>query len=96
MQSNINNDNFNSNINKLIDKEHLLLQNKEIINMLILESNHKKDKSYLSIKELEFFREYENNLMKLCENCPPVILKQLLEETYSLNESRTISMDESE
>jgi len=89
MQSKLNNDNFNSNYYKLInklDKEQLLLQNKEIINSLILENHHKKDKSYITTKELDFIREYENNLIKLCEECPPNLLKKLIEETSSLDE----------
>ena len=89
MQSKLNNDNFNSNYYKLInklDKEQLLLQNKEIINSLILENHHKKDKSYITTKELDFIREYENNLIKLCEECPPNLLKKLIEETSTLDE----------
>jgi hypothetical protein len=89
MQSKLNNDNFNSNYYKLInklDKEQLLLQNKEIINALILENHHKKDKSYITTKELDFIREYENNLIKLCEECPPNLLKKLIEETSTLDE----------
>ena len=89
MQSKLNNDNFNSNYYKLInklDKEQLLLQNKEIINSLILENHHKKDKSYITTKELDFIREYENNLIKLCEECPANLLKKLIEETSTLDE----------
>ena len=53
MQSKLNNDNFNSNYNKLInkiDKEQLLMNNKEILNSMIVENSHKKDKSFITTK----------------------------------------------
>ncbi len=64
----------------IITNEELLLQNKEILNNLILENLHRKDKSFLAIKELEIIRDYESNLLKLIENCPPLLVKSLLHE----------------
>lgn len=78
--SNIIYDNDNNNLNK-IDNNELLLKNKEILNTLVLENSQRKDKSFISIKELEIIKEYESNLMKLLENCPPKILKGLATET---------------
>ena len=89
MQSKLNNDNFNSNYNKLInkiDKEQLLMQNKEILNSMIVENLHKKDKSFITTKELEFIKEFENNLVKLCVDCPPNLLKKIIEETSRIEE----------
>jgi len=88
MQSKINNDK-NTNYNKLnyeIDKNEVLMNNKEIINSLILENSQKKDKSFISIKELEIIREYETNLIKLLENCPPKIIKKIFAETSTIEE----------
>lgn len=92
MQSKLNNDNFNSYYNNLInkiDKEQLLIQNKEIINSLILESFNKKDKSLITTKELDFIKEYENNLIKLCEECPPILLKKIIEETSLVEDNHS-------
>jgi hypothetical protein len=88
--NNINNDNnkFSSNLDNVIEnlnKEELLLQNREIINSLILENNQKKDKSFITTKELEFIKEYETNLLKLLENCPPGVLQSILQETSHLD-----------
>ncbi len=63
----------------------LLLKNKELINNLILENNYRKDKSYLTIKELEYMRDFESNLIKILENYPPHLVKNLIEETTEEN-----------
>ena len=86
MQSKINNEinTLNDNSSREKGREELLLTNKEIINSLVLENTQKKDKSFISIKELEVIKEYENNLLKILENCPPQILKSLMEETSSI------------
>ncbi len=84
MQSKINNDIINSgnNINtQIIDKDELLLTNKDIINSLILENCQKKDKSFITVKELEIIQNYENNLLKLLEICPPEMIKSLMKDT---------------
>lgn len=77
--------NHETNINTL--REDLLLSNKEIINMLILENTQKKDKSFISIRELEILKEFESNLLKAMETCPPSILKKLILETSSFPNS---------
>jgi hypothetical protein len=65
-------------------REDLFLSNKEIINSLILENSQKKDKSFISIRELEILKEYESNLLNIMESCPPSLLKQLIAETSTL------------
>jgi|LauGreDrversion4_2_1035121.scaffolds.fasta_scaffold168775_2 hypothetical protein len=67
-----------------VQREDLLLSNKEIINSLILENSQKKDKSFISIRELEILKEYESNLLLIMETCPPNLLKQLVAETSSI------------
>lgn len=98
MQSKINNDK-NSKNNIIYNEQEkpgrneLLLMNKEIINSLILENTQKKDKSFISIKELEIIKEYESNLMKLLEQCPPKILKSIIDETSLLENLEDQLMD---
>ncbi len=82
----LNNDLKNNSLNNnIIANEELLLKNKEIMNNLILENLHRKDKSFLTIKELEIMKDYESNLLRLMENCPPVLLKSLLHEIEKEN-----------
>ena len=66
-------------------REDLLLNNKEIINSLILENSQKKDKSFISIRELEILKDFESNLLKVMETCPPSILQKLIFETSSIS-----------
>ena len=61
--------------------DELLIENKEILNGLILEQNNKKDKIYTSYKELDIICNFERNLIKLIEKCPPNVLKELQIET---------------
>ncbi len=87
MLSNNNNDK-NTNNHKLkneFDRDEILLNNKEIINTLILENTQKKDKSFISIKELEIIKDFESNLIKLLEKCPPKILKEIISETTAID-----------
>lgn len=79
-------ENFNEentpDIQKIYDANNeLLLKNKELINNLILENNNRKDKSYLTIKELEYMRDFESNIVKILENLPPSVVRQLIQET---------------
>jgi hypothetical protein len=86
MQSNLNNDNNHKSNNKQLskkDKDELLLQNSEILNTLILENYQKKDKSFITYKEMDIIKDFEQNLITLIGNCPPKILKTLMEETDS-------------
>ena len=94
MQSKINNDNNTPELKlKGMGVEELLMNNKEILNTLVLENTQKKDKSFISIKELEIIKDYESNLLQILENCPPQILKSLLEETSSYKELTSKEQD---
>jgi len=97
MQSKINNDKNTNNINNNnVDRDEILLNNKEIINNLIVENHQKKDKSFISIRELEYIREYEGNLIRLLESCPPNILRAVLKETVIQEEVGDEAMEISE
>jgi hypothetical protein len=75
-----------TNLQKSFDyNNELLLKNKEMINNLIFENNNRKDKSYLTIKELENMKDFESNLIKVLENFPPYLVKKLIEETSDEN-----------
>lgn len=79
---NLNDDQNKINLQKAYDNNNeLLLKNKELINNLILENNNRKDKAYLTIKELEYMKDFESNIVKILENFPPHIVKKLIEET---------------
>ena len=71
---------------KIIENNNeLLIKNKELISNLILENNNRKDKSYLTIKELEYMKDFETNLIKIMENFPPHLVNKLIEETTDEN-----------
>lgn len=95
MQSKINNDNNTFELKHNIrGVEELLLNNKEILNSLILENTQKKDKSFISIKEVEIIKEFESNLLEILGNCPPQVLRSLLEETSVIeNESGNLKSE---
>ena len=80
MQSEFNINNDQNNNLKNINQDELLLRNKEILNSLVFENLHRKDKSFLSIKELEIIKDFESNLLKLIENCPPILVKNIMFE----------------
>ncbi len=92
MQSNYNDKNTRNNykINN-INKDEILINNKEIIDTLILENSQKRDKSFISVKEIEIMKEYENNLLKLLEDCPPKLLSTLIQDTSSLDSFKNTS-----
>lgn len=80
--ANLNDDQNKINLQKAYDfNNELLLKNKELINNLILENNNRKDKSYLTIKELEYMKDFESNLVKILETFPPHLVRKLMEET---------------
>ena len=69
--------------NKLTTTENikdLLYTNKKILDSFILENSQKKEKHFRTLKEIEIIQEYEKNLLKLLENCPPEILKKLIND----------------
>jgi len=80
--TNLNDHQNEINFQKVYDNNNdLLIKNKELINNLILENNNRKDKSYLTIKELEYMKDFESNLLNILENFPPQLVKKLMEET---------------
>jgi hypothetical protein len=60
--------------------DELLLKGRDILNTLIVENLHRKEKSFISVKEVEILKEYESNLLELVEKCPPEMMKRLLNE----------------
>jgi len=70
---------------KSTEIDELLFENKEMFNNLILEQNNKKDKIFISHKELDLISSFEKNLIKLIENCPPQKFKQLLIDSENSN-----------
>lgn len=71
MQSN-NNKSLNNNSNKNNDSiNDLLWNNRVIFNSLIMENTLRRDKSLITVKELDYLSQIENNLQKLIEMCPP-------------------------
>jgi hypothetical protein len=84
MKSNLKNGKYNNptELTREVDhKEDVLTKNRDLISSLIMENYHKKDKSFISVKELELMREFESNLVKIFENCPPSLVAQLINET---------------
>ena len=80
-----NNKNVNNNYNEKSslsksEIDELLLDNKEILNQLIIENNQRKEKSFITMKELEIIRNFEQNLLKLIEKCPPNELRDLIDD----------------
>ncbi len=69
----------------LLNNNKLLMKNKEIINNLILENINRKDKSFMSIKELEYVKNFETNLINVLEGLPLEVVKKLIEETSEEN-----------
>jgi hypothetical protein len=66
--------------NKKANNDELLVKGKEILNTLVVENMHKRDKSFITTKELEIMKEYEANLMELINNCPPGVMAKILDE----------------
>lgn len=79
----------NNNLDKKVNNiSELLLNNKEIISSLFLENQQRKDKSLITVKEMEIILEFESNLMLLVEKCPPKMLKDLVESVELDNEHK--------
>ena len=62
----------------LIDE--LLLNNKDIFNLLIIEDRFKKEKTYNSIDEYELIKDFENNLITLINRCSFTKLNEILKD----------------
>ena len=83
-----NNKNVNINYNdktEVSEIDELLLENRETLNQLIIENTQRKEKSFITVKELEIIRQFEKNLLKLIEKCPPAVLKDLINDDDRLN-----------
>jgi len=83
-----NNKNVNINYNDkstASEIDELLLENRETLNQLIIENSQRKEKSFITVKELEIIRHFEKNLLKLIEKCPPKVLKDLINDDDKLN-----------
>ncbi len=75
-----NNKNVNINYNDkstASEIDELLLENRETLNQLIIENSQRKEKSFITVKEIEIIRQFEKNLLKLIEKCPPEVLKDM-------------------
>ena len=59
------------------------MKNKEIMNKIILENNNRQDKSFLSIKEFEYVKDFESNFMNVLEGLRLNIVKNLTKENLN-------------
>ena len=84
MQTNINKsiEKKTNNSNALIDE--MLLTNQEIFNKLIIENSKRKEKLFITVREIDLIKEIEKNLINLIEMCPPVKTKEILSEIGSV------------
>lgn len=84
MQTNINKsiEKKTNNSNALIDE--MLLTNQEIFNKLIIENSKRKEKLFITVREIDLIKEIEKNLINLIEMCPPVKAKEILNEIGSV------------
>lgn len=64
-----------NNINEEIENE--LIKNKEILLTLLFENLNRKEKDYMTYKELELIENFEENLVKIMESCPENFVKKL-------------------
>ena len=78
MQTNINKslENKTNYADKEIDE--VLLQNKDIFNNLILENLTRREKAFITVKEIDLIRDFEKNIIRLIEMCPPIKAKEIL------------------
>lgn len=77
----INNLKFNNdNKTEINNTEELLLNNKEILQSLILENMNRKERDYICYKDLDLMLNFEKNLVKLIEICPKEVIEQINKE----------------
>ena len=78
MQSNNNKSLENKSIKSKDSIDEILLNNKEIFNSLIIENMNRREKSFITVKEIDLIKQFENNLIKLVNMCPPKKAEKIL------------------
>jgi hypothetical protein len=68
---------MSSNINDIEDK---LLDNKHILQTLVHENLNRKEKDYISYKDIKNLEKFEANLVNILSTLPEDILKQINSE----------------
>ena len=64
MQSNNNKSLENKSIKSKDSIDEILLNNKEIFNSLIIENMNRREKSFITVKEFDLIKQFENNLIR--------------------------------
>ena len=85
MQSNNNKSLENKSIKSKDSIDEILLNNKEIFNSLIIENMNRREKSFITVKEIDLIKQFENNLIKLVNMCPPKKAEKILNEISNLS-----------
>lgn len=88
MQSNNNKSLENKSINSKDSINEILLNNKEIFNSLIIENMNRREKSFITVKEFDLIKQFENNLIKLVNMCPPKKAEKILNEISNLSNDK--------
>ena len=88
MQSNNNKSLENKSIKSKDSIDEILLNNKEIFNSLIVENMNRKEKSFITVKELDLIKQFETNLIKLVNMCPPKKAEKILNEISNLSNDK--------
>ncbi len=88
MQSNNNKSLENKSINSKDSINEILLNNKEIFNSLIVENMNRKEKSYITVKELDLIKQFESNLIKLVNMCPPKKIEKIFNEISNVSNDK--------
>ena len=88
MQSNNNKSLENKSIKSKDSIDEILLNNKEIFNSLIIENMNRREKSFITVKEFDLIKQFENNLIKLVNMCPPKKAEKILNEILNLSNDK--------
>ena len=88
MQSNNNKSLENKSINSKDSINEILLNNKEIFNSLIVENMNRKEKSFITVKELDLIKQFETNLIKLVNMCPPKEIEKICNEISNVSNDK--------
>jgi hypothetical protein len=88
MQSNNNKSLENKSIKSKDSIDEILLNNKEIFNSLIIENMNRREKSFITVKEIDLIKQFENNLIKLVNMCPPKKAEKILNEISNLSNDK--------
>ena len=86
MQSNNNKSLENKSINSKDSINEILLNNKEIFNSV--ENMNRKEKSYITVKELDLIKQFETNLIKLVNMCPPKEIEKIYNEISNVSNDK--------